>query len=313
MPHLYIVEKKIKLHIIIISIVFVVILISILTFFTYNYIQKKRLSSVYDYMAVGDYSNASFIFDNLYEKYPLDENILKTGVDLYYDMLIRTDKKSVEISSSENIIKYGKILLLTHPLVKKKNLLYQRLGFSYQKLGISYYPDSYNSYVKAIEEGDERIATIIDLAKVCYDIGKYSDAIKYLEDSLKKISDDNLESSYNVPIYYELANAYAANKDYTRAIQILSSLDGKPSEDMELKFQIYYKLGDLYFIQGLYKESEFFYKKALEIDEKNPNIYYSIGILYRTMKKRTDAINMFREAIKIDGTYNAAKEALRRL
>ena len=46
----------------------------------------------------------------------------------------------------------------------------------------------------------------------------------------------------------------------------------------------YFKLGNLYFRQGLYKESEFFYKKALEMDDKNPNLYYSIGILYRQNK-----------------------------
>lgn len=313
MPHLYIVEKKIKLHIIIISIIVVVIFVTLLTFFMYNYIQMKRLSSIYDYMAIGDYSNASFIFNDLYEKYPLDKNILKTGVDLYYDMLIRSDKKSTIISSSENIAKYGRQLLLIHPFVKKKHILYQRLALSYQKLGASYYPNSYDAYIKAIENGDNRITTTIDLARVCYEIGKYSDAIKYLEDSVKKESEISSGGAFNILLYYELANAYAANKDYTRAIQILSSLDGKPNNDIMLESKIYYRLGNLYFNQGLYKESEFFYKKALRIDGKNPDIYYSMGVLYRTMKKKIDAINMFREAVKIDNTYSAAKEALRRL
>ncbi|HJH55685.1 MAG TPA: tetratricopeptide repeat protein, partial [Brachyspira hyodysenteriae] len=65
--------------------------------------------------------------------------------------------------------------------------------------------------------------------------------------------------------------------------------------------------------QGLYKESEFFYKKALEIDEKNPDLYYSIGTLYLETKRRNEAVKMFREAIKIDNSYKPARDTLRRL
>ena len=313
MPYLYNVEKRISLHIIVITLIAVLSCVTLAYIFINNYIQKKRLKYVYDYMASEDYNNASFIFNELYGKSPLDKNILTTGIDLYYDILIRTDKDDIIKSSSENIIRYAKQLLLTGNFIKNKYAIYQRLGYGYKSLGKSYYIDSYNSYIEAINNGDSRTSTTIELSKICYEIGLYQDAIKYLENSIERDMNVNDGNFINPELYYELANAYEGNKDYTKAIQILSSMDGKFNDNKVLEVKSYSKLGNLYFRQGLYKESEFFYKKALEIDDKNPDLYYSIGTLYRETNRKTEAIKMFREAMKIDNSYKPAMEALRRL
>lgn len=313
MPYLYNVEKKISIHIIVITLITAITIISIAYLFTSNYIEKKRLKSIYDYMALEDYDNASFLFNDLYAKKPLNKNILITGIDLYYDILIRSDKKDIIVNASENIIRYSKQLLLTYKFIKNKNIVYQRLAYSYQKLGKSYYIDSYNSYINAINDGDNRVSTAIELSKICYDIGLFEEAIKYLEDAIERELKENSEKFINMELYYELANAYEGNKDYTKAIQILSSIDGKFNNNIMLESRTYFKLGDLYFRQGLYKESEFFYKKALDIDDKNPDLYYSIGTLYLETKRRNEAIKMFREAIKIDNSYKPARDTLRRL
>ncbi len=109
MPYLYNVENKISIHIIAITLIVFIAITTIMYLFTSNYIDKKRLKSIYDYIAAEDYDNASFLFNDLYTKRPLNKNILKTGIDLYYDILIRTDKKEVIISASESIIKYAKV------------------------------------------------------------------------------------------------------------------------------------------------------------------------------------------------------------
>ncbi|MEI0563147.1 tetratricopeptide repeat protein [Brachyspira pulli] len=313
MPYLYNVEKRISIHIIIITLIAVLSIIAVAYLFTSNYIEKKRLKSIYDYMALEDYDNASFIFSDLYAKRPLNKNILVTGIDLYYDILIRSDKNDIIRLASENIIRYAKQLLLTGKFVKNKRVIYQRLGYSYQRLGKAYYIDSYNSYINAINDGDNRISTTIELSKVCYEIGLYKDAIKYLESAIDREIRENSEEFINMELYYELANAYEGDKDYTKAIQILSSMDGKFKGNSILEAKTYFKLGDLYYRQGLYKESEFFYKKTLEIDDKNPDLYYSIGTLYLENKRRNEAIKMFREALKIDNSYKPARDILRRL
>ncbi|WP_300370000.1 lipopolysaccharide assembly protein LapB [Brachyspira sp.] len=313
MPYLYNVEKKISIHIIAITLIVSVTVITIIYLFTSNYIEKKRLKSIYDYIAIEDYDNASFLFNDIYTKKPLNKNILKTGIDLYYDILIRSDKKEVIVSASESIIRYAKQLLLTSKFINNENIIYQRLGYSYQRLGKSYYIDSYNSYINAINNGDNRVSTTIELSKVCYEIRLYKDAIKYLEDAIDRELKESSEKFINMELYYELANAYEGNKDYTKAIQILSSMDGKFNNNTMLESRTYFKLGNLYSRQGLYKESEFFYKKALDIDDKNPDLYYSIGTLYLETKRRNEAIKMFREAIKIDNSYKPARDTLRRL
>lgn len=313
MPYLYNVEKRISIHIIIITLIAVLSIVAVAYLFTSNYIEKKRLKSIYDYMALEDYNNASFLFNDLYTKRPLNKNILITGIDLYYDILIRSDKNDIITSASQNIIRYAKQLLLTSKFIKNKDIIYQRLGYSYQRLGKAYYIDSYKSYINAINDGDNRVSTTIELSKICYEIGLYKDAVKYLEDAIDREISENSEKFINMELYYELANAYEGDKDYTKAIQILSSMDGKFNNNDMLEARTYFKLGELYYRQGLYKESEFFYKKTLEIDDKNPDLYYSIGTLYLDTKRRNEAIKMFREAIKIDNSYKPARDILRRL
>ncbi|PTY41196.1 tetratricopeptide repeat protein [Brachyspira hampsonii] len=313
MPYLYNVEKKISIHIVAATLITAAAVISAAYLFTSNYIEKKRLKSIYDYMESEDYNNASFLFNDLYSKKPLNKNILITGIDLYYDILIRSDKKEIIVSASENIIRYANQLLLSFKFIKNKNIIHQRLAYSYQRLGHAYYIDSYNSYIEAINEGDNRVSTAIELSKICYEIGLFKDAVKYLEDAIDRELEENSDKFINMELYYELANAYEGDKDYTKAIQILSSMDGKFNNNTMLESRTYFKLGNLYYRQGLYKESEFFYKKALEIDEKNPDLYYSIGTLYLETKRRNEAVKMFREALKIDNSYKPARDTLRRL
>ncbi len=312
MPYLYNVEKKISIHIVVITLITAVTVISAAYLFTSSYIEKKRLKSIYDYMESEDYNNASFLFNDLYSKRPLNKNILITGIDLYYDILIRSDKKEIIISASENIIRYANQLLLSFKFIKNKNIIHQRLAYSYQRLGTAYYTDSYNSYIEAIKEGDNRTSTAIELSKICYEIGLFKDAVKYLEDAIDRELKINSGKFINMELYYELANAYEGDKDYTKAIQILSSMNSF-NNNTDLESKTYFKLGNLYYRQGLYKESEFFYKKALDIDEKNPDLYYSIGTLYLETKRRNEAVKMFREAIKIDNSYKPARDTLRRL
>ncbi|ACN83814.1 tetratricopeptide repeat protein [Brachyspira hyodysenteriae] len=313
MPYLYNVEKKISIHIIVITLIAAITVIGTAYLFTSNYIEKKRLKSIYNYMESEDYNNASFLFNDLYSKRPLNKNILITGIDLYYDILIRSDKKEIIVNASENIIRYANQLLLSFKFIKNKNIIHQRLAYSYQRLGQAYYIDSYNSYIDAINEGDNRTSTAIELSKICYEIGLFKDAVKYLENAIDRELRINTDKFINMELYYELANAYEGDKDYTKAIQILSSMDGKFNNNIILESKTYFKLGNLYYRQGLYKESEFFYKKALEIDEKNPDLYYSIGTLYLETKRRNEAVKMFREAIKIDNSYKPARDTLRRL
>ena len=88
MPYLYNVEKKIGFNIIIVVLFGIISSLSLGYLSISNYIQKKRMKSIYDYILAKDYDNASFIFKDMYNKNPLNKNILMAGIDLYYDILI---------------------------------------------------------------------------------------------------------------------------------------------------------------------------------------------------------------------------------
>ena len=311
MPYIYSVEKKINFRFLIISFIIFVAIVSISFFLIYNYIQRKKVDSIYDYMSLSDYGNASFIFRDLYSDYPVDKSVLMAGVDLYYDILVRSTDKSVLIDASEKVIIYSKQALLLYPESKKVWLLYQRLGAAYKNIGSLYYKESYDAHVSAIKMGDKRSSTVIDLANICYAIGRYDEAILHLQNAINSEGNDGEE--FQIKLHYELADAYEGGKDYIKAIEVLSDLEYREINDNVLRYNINSKLGDIYLRQGLYGESEFFYRRAMVINEENPDIYYNIGNLYQKMRKRSDAISMYRQALEIDKNHALAREALRRL
>ena len=57
-------KKKISIHIIVITLIAALTVISAVYLFTANYIEKKRLKSIYNYMESEDYNNASFLFND---------------------------------------------------------------------------------------------------------------------------------------------------------------------------------------------------------------------------------------------------------
>ena len=120
MPYFYNVEKKIGANIVILTLIGIISFSVCIYLFISNYIQKKRLKSIYDYMLVKDYDNASFVFKDMHNKNPLDKNILMTGIDLYYDVIINGINENIIISSCENIIKYARQILITGKFLKNK-------------------------------------------------------------------------------------------------------------------------------------------------------------------------------------------------
>ena len=152
MPYIYTVEKKINFHVLVISFIMFLAIAFVSFFLLYNYIQKKKVASIYDYMSLSDYGNASFIFTDLYSDYPVDKAVVLAGVDLYYDILVRSADKDVLIDASEKVIIYSKQALLLYPRSENVWLLYQRLGAAYKNLGGLYYKESYDAHIKRSEE-----------------------------------------------------------------------------------------------------------------------------------------------------------------
>lgn len=308
----YVVEKKINIKIL--SIVFILIsaIFIIIAFFVHENIQKRKIVTIYDYIAINDYDNASFIFRTLYEKEPFNASVLKAGIDLYYEILVRSDSKSFVELASERVVSYGKQLMLVSVRAKYNYIIHQKIASSFETMGPSYYYEAYNSYRQAISLGDKRTSAKIRLATVCANLKKYDEAIVYYNLARNERKPANIDIEFTDDIKYKLGVTYEAIGDILSAIKLVREVfDSKKNDKLYLSACL--KLAELYKKQELTESVIFYYKKALEVDAKNPNLYYNIGVIYQNDKKIVDAKKMFNEALQIDKKHAPSQNALKRL
>lgn len=299
----YIVEKKINIQIISIISVFILVAFGLLFAYFISDIQKHKIKALEQYISEEDFENASFVFNKLYEDEPLNKAVLFTGVKLYLmKMLSESTIKREE--SAEYLIRYAKQLLRVSLSPKRNSYVYYALAVAYQNRGEGFYIDAYRAYGNAVSLGRKDIETRIRYGKVAYLIGDYKTAINTWEECTKEN-----QNAVSKEICYLLGLAYEKSGNYSRAISYLRALNSEESQP--LAFDINLSLGNLYRRQGLYAESEFFYKKASQIDDKNPEVYYNLGMLYKIVGRRKEAIKNFRLAWKSSKYEPALNELLR--
>lgn len=309
MPQEYRVEKKINPKIFFVIVFIVCVITSISVFFVYEHIQNEKLLAFYDYVSSGDYDNASFVFRVLYEKEPFNYNILRAGIDLYYEILVRSDSDEFMFIAAERVIIYTKQILLSSIRAKRDYRIYQKLAYAYKSMGSGYYDESYNAYKKSLVYRDERIQTKIELASICYDLGFYDEAVVYYDIAKQSSKLEGADVLFTKEFEYQLAMSYYANNNTVKALDILLVLfDDALNTDIRHKSSL--SLANIYRDSGLYNESKFYYDKTLEIDVKNPEVYYNMGVFYDILKKKTDAYRMYRTALSIDNSHEPSLEAL---
>jgi tetratricopeptide (TPR) repeat protein len=70
-------------------------------------------------------------------------------------------------------------------------------------------------------------------------------------------------------------------------------------------------LGEIAFTRGLHKQAENHYRNALKCTEGCVDeAYFNLGVILLGMRKYSEAIACYREALKIDPEYKIAKERL---
>lgn len=82
---------------------------------------------------------------------------------------------------------------------------------------------------------------------------------------------------------------------------------------MTTKYEDLLELGDFYILSQKYEEAIKTLKKAQKINNKDPKLYYSLGIVYETLHERAKAINSFRQVLSLDPNFKSAQEHLDRL
>lgn len=153
----------------------------------------------------------------------------------------------------------------------------------------------------------------------------------------------NTFSPFSPEALMEKADKAYEEKDFKKALALLTEANAKEANNAEILFKIAYILqssGDdeeaiKYYKQALEldKENEFIHnamasvyrkngefisakmhlKASLDIEDANPITYYNFGNLLVDMQHNEEAIAMYEKAIEINPDFNEAKEELAKL
>ena len=174
---------------------------------------------------------------------------------------------------------------------------------------------------KEIVYGERSIKTIDsynDLAVICKDLEKYSDALELLKkaDKLLELFPDNLEE--RAKVYNSMAGIYRVQGYIPECIQYLEKSlylrENCLKADDRLIATTCNNLGNIYRDNGRIEDAKRILCKAIEIlqklpDENHPSLasaYYNYGLIF--MKKEAEDIALAKEYI--DKAYNIRKNSL---
>jgi tetratricopeptide (TPR) repeat protein len=106
---------------------------------------------------------------------------------------------------------------------------------------------------------------------------------------------------------YKLAIQFSPGRQNAIALKLLNSVGNAQKEFVEKK---YTQVGIEAQIRKDYPAAEDFFKRALQIDPKNPELWSHLGSLYREMKQPTNAIRCYQEALKFEPNNAGAKQSI---
>jgi tetratricopeptide (TPR) repeat protein len=137
----------------------------------------------------------------------------------------------------------------------------------------------------------------VNLASLLFSLNNYDEALE-IYDGLKRDYPDDLMNEYTI------ASIYMRQNEFEKAKGILLELAQKG------KFkEVYNDLGIIARKEEEYEQSEYFLKKAIQVDAGYYPAYNNLGILYSITGKNEQAVQSFNEALKInpsnaDALYN---------
>ena len=150
-------------------------------------------------------------------------------------------------------------------------------------------------------------------------------------------------SPFDSQALVEKADEAFQEKDFQRALALLSEADAKEPQNSEILFKIgyilqqtndndealnYYKraveidkdnefihncMASVYKANGEFTSAKMHLHASLEIDNENPITYYNFGNLLVEMQHPDEAKEMYKKAIEINPEFSEAKEELEKL
>jgi len=235
------------------------------------------------YFDAKKYNEAAEAFKYVVEKQPDD-------IDAIEALGLANERLGRYSEASEN---YKQSIIINPP---KK---YKTLGFTYTMSGN--YEEAIDSCKKALELDPNNAKLYSNLGFAYTLSGRYEDAIK---SCLQAISID----SESADAYYWLGYAYNDMGNYEEAIETYQKVLKIDSQYADA----YCGLGNIYAVLNEYEDAISFYNKALKI-EPNPNddiTYNQLGNAYLKLERNTEAIDSFRNSIRINNNWKVPYQNL---
>lgn len=174
---------------------------------------------------------------------------------------------------------------------------YQLAGLSFY--GIGKYDNAIVQFDKAMNlfNGDYVSKTYKGFSLVKQ--GSLKKAVKCLEDAMS-MNEDYPDSRIGMGFALLKQKQYKKSKMYMKKAMSLCA-DNDP--------EVYKRMADIYMGEGMYKDSAFVYRKFLEIEDSNPEMFFRLGKVYDVMKSKR-AETAFSSAVELDKKNPKYKEAL---
>lgn len=226
-------------------------------------------------------------YEQILEIYPEDIKIKKRLIELYklmpdyYDSLVELANEMVADYAEDESGLWALNMLME---------FYKTLQ-DYEK-ALNYADLIKNHHLSNKNKVDE------DIAKIMFDEGRFDDSIAMLEELATK-------EPQNIGIKKELAKAYEAKEDFESAIDIYKKiLDIANARDIEkIHFEIsniYSNWAMHSFSQNENDDCFKHFITALKYNNQNPDVYYRLGNVNKMIKNFNESISQYKRAIEID-------------
>lgn len=310
MPEKYEVEKKVNFRVVFIfSLIIIAISVALIIIFRIS-LRTHKINDLKKLIRNGDFQNAGYVYNKLYVDSPMNKDIIKVGMLLHHELMNSTTNAEERREHAFELITHARKLILISFIARRKGSIYRQLADAYHELGQGFYEEALSSYKLSLENGDRSAETFINSGETAYQLTRYGKAIEFYRQAIK--ATESAGEEVEPLVKYKLALAHIENKDFTFVSSYLKELT-EETADESLLIDIYSSLGEVYMRQSLYDESEFFYKKSIEIDDKNPKVYYNTGKLYEKMGKKKTARRYYLRAVWLDKENELYSQALKRL
>lgn len=174
---------------------------------------------------------------------------------------------------------------------------------SYHKEGLDYfesgnYDKAEASLSKALEMNSDRADYYIDYAMTLIQLGKYEEAIQYLNRIILD-KDNSIVNKNNKIAYRGEGIAYFKSHDYEKAIEQFDKALAI-GELSDLNMDILYYKANSQAKAGLYDKAVLTYTEILKENQSDAYTYYSRAYAYRMLKDYEKSLADYDKAIKLD-------------